>query len=64
MQIGLVALLRAPNISTLELEHSDLTSDDLMAVLHHTPSLHSLILRRCPQCFDDALIDPLYSETV
>ncbi|KAJ7863430.1 hypothetical protein B0H14DRAFT_2738003 [Mycena olivaceomarginata] len=60
MQTGLAALLRAPNITTLELEHSDLTSDDLRAVLHHAPSLHSLKLTRCPQCFDDALIDSLY----
>ncbi|KAJ6512972.1 hypothetical protein C8R45DRAFT_961974 [Mycena sanguinolenta] len=54
--------LRAPNITQIELRHSDLTSDDLRAVIQHAPSLTRLKLRSCYSCFDDALINVLYYE--
>ncbi|KAF8217841.1 hypothetical protein K438DRAFT_1795739 [Mycena galopus ATCC 62051] len=54
--------LRAPNITQLELNYSDLTSDDLMAVIRHAPFITHLKLRLCNYCLDDALVATLYYE--
>ncbi|KAJ7264916.1 hypothetical protein B0H12DRAFT_1101438 [Mycena haematopus] len=52
--------LRAPNITQLELQYSNLTSDDLRTAMLHAPSLTHLKLNACHACFDDALIEALY----
>ncbi|KAF8217905.1 hypothetical protein K438DRAFT_1795953 [Mycena galopus ATCC 62051] len=54
--------LCAPNITQLELDSSDLTSDDLRVVIRHAPSITHLTLRWCNHCLDDALVDSLYYE--
>ncbi|KAF7346015.1 hypothetical protein MSAN_01827400 [Mycena sanguinolenta] len=56
--------LQAPNITRLDLEYADLTSDEFRAVLLHAPSLTHLKLFRC-SCFDDATMTALrYKEGI
>jgi hypothetical protein len=52
--------LRSPNITRLDLNCSNLTSDDLTTALLHAPSLTHLKLTYCPYCFDDSLIGALH----
>ncbi|KAF8143821.1 hypothetical protein K438DRAFT_2029424 [Mycena galopus ATCC 62051] len=52
--------LRGPNITHLKLINSDLTSDDLRAILRNTPSITYLKLYGCNHCFDNALVSTLY----
>ncbi|KAJ6466257.1 hypothetical protein C8R45DRAFT_1219376 [Mycena sanguinolenta] len=53
--------LRTPNITCLEFNSQHyLTSQDLGAAIRHAPSLASLIIRFCDDCFDDAFIHTLY----
>ncbi|KAJ6466473.1 hypothetical protein C8R45DRAFT_1021858, partial [Mycena sanguinolenta] len=50
--------LHAPNITRLELQYADLTSDELTAAIRHAPSLTHLKLFRCPG-FDDSVMSAL-----
>ncbi|KAJ7841902.1 Enolase, C-terminal TIM barrel domain-containing protein [Mycena olivaceomarginata] len=55
--------LRSPNITWLALYLNSgamITSDDLMAVIRHAPSLNCLKLSGCMRCLDDAFIGALY----
>ncbi|KAJ7776758.1 hypothetical protein DFH07DRAFT_951375 [Mycena maculata] len=55
--------LRSPNIEYLSIDNSNLDSGDLLAVLHHAPSLVRLQTDCCMACFDDVIIAGLrYSE--
>ncbi|KAJ7037831.1 hypothetical protein C8F04DRAFT_1091653 [Mycena alexandri] len=55
--------LRSPHLTSLELSHASLTSDDLRAVLFHAPLLSDLSLRLCPYCVDDTLFLALHYES-
>ncbi|KAJ7366475.1 hypothetical protein DFH08DRAFT_168138 [Mycena albidolilacea] len=55
--------LRSPNITRLALDLNSgamITSDDLMAVIRHAPSLNCLKLSEYMRCLDDAFIGALY----
>ncbi|KAF7357618.1 hypothetical protein MSAN_01358200 [Mycena sanguinolenta] len=53
--------LRAPNITRLEFTRSNsLTSDDVVAVMIHAPSLTHLKISYCAECFDDVFVRTLY----
>ncbi|KAK7023070.1 hypothetical protein R3P38DRAFT_2957360 [Favolaschia claudopus] len=56
--------LRCPNLEVLSVERSTLSSNDLLAVLRHAPSLLRLELECCMDCIDDSVFVALqYSPT-
>ncbi|KAJ7162941.1 hypothetical protein C8R46DRAFT_331513 [Mycena filopes] len=45
--------LRSPNIESLSISYSSLDSNDLMAILRHSPTLSKLDLQCCRHAFDE-----------
>ncbi|KAJ7614685.1 hypothetical protein DFH06DRAFT_130241 [Mycena polygramma] len=56
--------IRSPDIEKLAINKSDMTANDLMAILRHASSLTELDMTDCPLFFDGSLVTGLqYSET-
>ncbi|KAJ7626613.1 hypothetical protein DFH06DRAFT_734994 [Mycena polygramma] len=56
--------LRSPNIERLAISSSEMTSDDLLTILQHAPSLVELKMDHSAFCFDDSIVTGLlFTET-
>ncbi|KAJ7626617.1 hypothetical protein DFH06DRAFT_1481072 [Mycena polygramma] len=56
--------LNSPNMEWLSIDSSFMSSNDLMAILQHAPSLVELHMDHSPVCFDDSIVTALqYSGT-
>ncbi|KAJ7158123.1 hypothetical protein C8R46DRAFT_1292093 [Mycena filopes] len=53
--------LRSPNIETLNIHCSNLTSDAFITILRHAPAVSSLTLMDCRHAFDDTIATALSS---